>query len=160
MAFNFCFIQGRWQGQMPFDHRGPPPGGFPPQFRMGPRGPMPAGPPGQRLGPGGPGYPAASSPPQPPPPGSPSGLQQPPPGKSPGASPGKGDRDDDMWNVRRKQQNEEMSAAVERARQRREDEEKRIELERKAAIQEKLRKLEVKRKNEGVSINTREHYVD
>ncbi len=53
-----------------------------------------------------------------------------------------------MWNKRRRQQNEEMAAAVERARQRRDDEERRIELERKAAAQEKLKRLEEKLKEE------------
>ena len=53
-----------------------------------------------------------------------------------------------MWNKRCRQQNEEMAAAVERARQRREDEERRIELERKAAAQEKLKRLEEKLKED------------
>ena len=97
----------------------------------------------QRPGPGSPLYPPTSGAA----PTSPSGASG-PPASSPGASPAKGDEEDDMWNKRRRQQNEEMAAAVERARQRREDEERRIELERKAAAQEKLKRLEEKLKED------------
>lgn len=47
-----------------------------------------------------------------------------------------------MWKHKRQLHNEEMSAAVGRARQRRDEEEKKIESERKAAAAEKLRLLD------------------
>ena len=60
-----------------------------------------------------------------------------------GAKPaGPDDPDDELWRQRRRVQNEEMSAAVERARQRREEEERKMEAERKGAAQEKLKALE------------------
>jgi len=132
--------QRQWQ-QIQMEHRGPAGAGFPPNFRMGIRGPVPpTAAQAQRLGPGGPVYPPG-----------PSG--HPVPSRSPGhppSSPGaKGDEDEMVYNERRRQQNE-MSAAVERARQRREEEERRIQAERKAAAQEKLKLLEDRLKKEDV----------
>ena len=56
------------------------------------------------------------------------------------------DDEDEMWRQRQRDNTEHVSSAVERARRRREDDERRVEAERKAAAQEKLRKLEVKLK--------------
>ncbi|XP_013402281.1 protein PRRC2C-like isoform X2 [Lingula anatina] len=114
MGYRPPMDQRQWQGRMPFDAT---------------RGPPPPG--------------AYPPPPfmRPPPPG-----QRPFPPTGPGPrSPRHSETDEDeMWRQRRRKQHDEMSEAVERARQRREDEEKRVEAERKAAAQEKLRALEGK----------------
>jgi hypothetical protein len=60
--------------------------------------------------------------------------------------------EEELWRQRRKLQCESMSAAIERARQRREEEERRIKAEQTAAAREKLRQLDEKlgRKDEKV----------
>ncbi|KAL3872322.1 hypothetical protein ACJMK2_040253 [Sinanodonta woodiana] len=151
-----AWIQG---GPMPPQYRGPRPPHpgmdgrswqMPPFDFMGPRGPYPpyrmAPPPlqGQRLP-----FPPHSGPsPVPSPSTSPS--QGPPssgPSPGPPVSPRKaGDDDDDVWRQRRQERNQEVTSAIERARQRREEEEKRMEAERKKGAAEKLRLLDERTK--------------
>lgn len=113
--------RGGWQ-MPPFDFMGPR-GPYPPHYRMGipPQGPPQ---PGQR--PPFPGHP-------PPQPGVTSPIK-------------KGDDDDEMWRQKRQERVQEYSTAIERARQRREEEEKKIEMERKKAAQEKLKALDERTK--------------
>ena len=51
-----------------------------------------------------------------------------------------------MWRLRRQEKNQEMSTAIERARQRRDEEEKRMETERRRGAEEKLKALEERTK--------------
>ncbi|GFO00663.1 protein prrc2c, partial [Plakobranchus ocellatus] len=110
------------------DARGWPPHMLPYEF-MGPRGAPP--------------YPFRMPPPhamRPPYPG------HPPPVSSPGSMPlpsrKAGDDDDELWRSRRKEKEGEINVAVERARLRREENEKRIDSEQRAAAAEKLRQLD------------------
>ncbi|XP_025111993.1 protein PRRC2A-like isoform X2 [Pomacea canaliculata] len=106
---------------MPYDFIGHRTPGYGPQFRMPPPHPS------QMTRPYGP----------PPPPPQ---MARPAPSSGPSAL---GPEDEDeKWRQRRRHAGEEVSAAVERARQRREDDERRIEAERKAAAAEKLRQLD------------------
>ncbi|KAL4218896.1 cell differentiation [Mactra antiquata] len=119
-------MDGRGWQIPPFDFRGPM-GPYPPHYRMG-------------------------IPPQP-------GQRPPFPGHPPpqhgGTSPGKkgGEDEDEMWRQKRQERSQDLSSAIERARQRREEEEKKIEMERKKAAQEKLKALDerTKRKEENKS---------
>ncbi|GFS03604.1 protein PRRC2C [Elysia marginata] len=78
----------------------------------------------------------------------------PPPVSSPGAMPGPippssrkmGDDDDELWRTRRKEKEGEINTAVERARHRREENEKRKDNEQRAAAAEKLRQLDERTK--------------
>ncbi|XP_048776168.2 protein PRRC2C-like isoform X5 [Ostrea edulis] len=128
-------MDGRWQIP-PFDYMGPPPRGpHYPQYRVPPPGQRPPGP-----------YPHPQmTPPQPP-----QSPQSPGPSLSPSQTPKKSEAKDELeeeqWKEKRMQRTEEMSTAIQRARQRREDEEKKIESERKAAAAEKLRQLDERSK--------------
>ncbi|XP_061164829.1 protein PRRC2C-like isoform X2 [Saccostrea echinata] len=128
-------MDGRWQ-MPPFDYMGPPPRGPPyPQYRVPPPGQRPPGP-----------YPH----PQMTPPHPPQSPQSPGPSPSPNQTPKKSETKDELeeelWKEKRLQRTEEMSTAIQRARQRREDEEKRMEVERKSAAAEKLRQLDERSK--------------
>ncbi|ESP04907.1 hypothetical protein LOTGIDRAFT_229985 [Lottia gigantea] len=120
-------------------------GPVPPQFRGQPRPPHPG-----MDGRGWPMHPfdygmrapfpfRMPHPGQRPPFGHPSG---PPPPQQPSPSKKSTDDDDEMWQQRRQQSTEEVHSAVQRARARREESEKKSEAERKAAAQEKLKQLE------------------
>ncbi|CAL1533961.1 unnamed protein product [Lymnaea stagnalis] len=132
---------------------GPPP----PHYRGGPRPPHPgmdarawAMHPYEFMGPrGAPPYPFRMPPPQLRPYGPP-----PPPVSSPGAMPPRkpGENDEDEhWRIRRRANEGEINTAVERARLRREENEKRKETEQRAAAAEKLRQLDArtKKKDDG-----------
>ena len=56
-----------------------------------------------------------------------------------------------MWRQKRQERNQEFSTAIERARQRREEEEKKMEMERKKAAQEKLKALDERTKKKDES---------
>ena len=60
-----------------------------------------------------------------------------------------------MWRQKRQEKNQEMSTAIERARQRRDEEEKRMESERRRGAEEKLKALDerAKRKNDTSKVN-------
>ncbi|XP_078324244.1 uncharacterized protein LOC111125384 isoform X5 [Crassostrea virginica] len=128
-------MDGRWQ-MPPFDYIGPPPRGPPyPQYRVPPPNPRPPGP----------YHHPQMTPPQPP-----QSPQSPGPSPSPNQTPKKGETKDELeeehWKEKRLQRTEEMSTAIQRARQRREDEEKKMENDRKAAAFEKLRMLDERSK--------------
>ncbi|XP_063423806.1 protein PRRC2C-like isoform X4 [Mytilus trossulus] len=119
------------QGQIPPQFRGQPP---PPMDGRWPMNPY------DFMGP-----PPRGHPPYPPPYRMPPGPpNQPPPSMSPAVTPTKKpvEDDDEVWRQKRQQRKEEKSDAIERARLRREDEEKKIEQDRKAAAAEKLRQLD------------------
>ncbi|CAG5135864.1 unnamed protein product, partial [Candidula unifasciata] len=128
-----------------------PPGPPPPHYRGGPMPPHPGmdargWPPHMRpyefMGPRGAPYPFRMPPP-PPPHMRPAFGPQVPPVTSPGAVPSRkpGEDDDEIWRMRRRANEGEINNAVERARQRREENEKRKETEQRAAAAEKLRQL-------------------
>ena len=75
--------------------------------------------------------------------------------QTPSTPPKKGESEDDMWRQKRQEKNQEMSTAIERARQRRDEEEKRMETERRKGAEEKLKALEerAKRKNDSSKVN-------
>lgn len=128
-------MDGRWQ-MPPFDYMRPPSRGPPyPQYGVPPPGPRPPGP---------------YSHPQMTPPQPPQSPQSPGPSPSPNQTPKKNETKDEMeeehWKEKRMQRTEEMSTAIQRARQRREDEEKKMENDRKAAAAEKLRLLDERSK--------------
>ncbi|KAG8183671.1 hypothetical protein JTE90_010144 [Oedothorax gibbosus] len=109
----------QWQNQQPpqrpFDYRGPPPNQPPGPGYAAPHGRMPVGPPMQH------------------------GNYPPPPRPSrPGPRSNSVADDDEMWRQRRKQHTEEMTMTVERARQRRAEEEKHYEQSKQCA-QEKAK---------------------
>ena len=54
--------------------------------------------------------------------------------------------DDEVWRQKRQERNQEVSTAIERARLRKEEEEKRMDSERKKAAQEKLKALDERSK--------------
>lgn len=140
--------QRHWQ-RMPFDQRGPPMGFPHPSFRMAPPGGVPMRPPfpGQmpRVRPG----------------NSPDQIEPPRPVETESSkdehdpahdSPRSEDRaddcrpendDDEVWRQRHRK-NSEISASLEKARMRREEEERRLETERKAGAAEKLRQLDLR----------------
>ena len=69
------------------------------------------------------------------------------PGPMPLSSRKGGENDDDeLWRSRRKEKEGEINVAVERARHRREENEKRIDNEQRAAAAEKLRQLDERTK--------------
>lgn len=128
-------MDGRWQ-MPPFDYMRPPSRGPPyPQYGVPPPGPRAPGP---------------YSHPQMTPPQPPQSPQSPGPSPSPNQTPKKNETKDEMeeehWKEKRMQRTEEMSTAIQRARQRREDEEKKMENDRKAAAAEKLRLLDERSK--------------
>lgn len=109
----------RWQ-MPPFDYMRPPSRGPPyPQYGVPPPGPRAPGP---------------YSHPQMTPPQPPQSPQSPGPSPSPNQTPKKNETKDEMeeehWKEKRMQRTEEMSTAIQRARQRREDEEKKMENDR------------------------------
>ncbi|XP_041368189.1 protein PRRC2C-like isoform X2 [Gigantopelta aegis] len=115
----------------------------PPHYRGGPRPPPPGMDgrwpmhPYEFMGARGP-YPPPYRMGVPPPPQ----TQRPPYAQGPPLKKPGNEDEDEIWRQKRRQHGEEVTIAVERARQRREDDEKRMEAERKAAAAEKLKQLD------------------
>lgn len=136
-----------------------PPGAPPPHYRGGPRPPHPGmdgrgWPPHMHpyefMGRGAPPYPPFRMPPPqmrpygpPPPPVSSPGMMPPPQAQS-GRKPN--EDEDEHWRLRRRANEGEINSAIEKARLRREENERRRESEQRAAAGEKLRQLEERTK--------------